>query len=214
MDIISLIIFIVILLFSVIFHEVSHGLMAYRLGDPTAKYAGRLTLNPIPHIDLFGSILLPAFLAYFHLPILGAAKPVPVNYNNLKDIRSGMFLVSLAGPLANFALAIVAAAVYRITPGISGLGESLIIETIYLNLVLGVFNLIPLPPLDGSKILASILGYINHNWMYALLELERFGFIFVFGMLFLIPGLLNQVLLNPVTFLLQLLIGQPLPISF
>ncbi|MBX4187120.1 MAG: site-2 protease family protein, partial [Candidatus Doudnabacteria bacterium] len=94
MDPVSIIIFIAILLFSVIFHEVAHGLMAERLGDPTARYAGRLTLNPIPHIDLFGSILLPALLLLVHSPIIfGAAKPVPVDFRNLRNLRWGMILV-------------------------------------------------------------------------------------------------------------------------
>jgi Zn-dependent protease len=210
MEPLSIITFLVILLFSVIFHEVAHGLMAYRLGDPTAKFAGRLTLNPIPHIDLFGSILLPAFLAFLHLPIIGAAKPVPVNYNNLRDIRSGMFLVSIVGPLTNFALALLAALVYKFTPGISSVGANLLLETVQLNLVLTVFNLIPIPPLDGSKVLASILGYINHNLMYALLELERYGFIIIFGLIFLLPSLLTNVLLPPVLYFMNLLTGHGL----
>src|SRR3990167_4125953 len=106
MDPISIIIYIAILLFSVIFHEVAHGLMAEKLGDPTARYAGRLTLNPIPHIDLFGSILLPAFLLLVNSPILfGAAKPVPVDFRNFRNLKWGMILVSIAGPATNFLLA-------------------------------------------------------------------------------------------------------------
>ena len=206
MDPISIIVFIVILLFSVIFHEVAHGLMAYKLGDPTAKYEGRLTLNPIPHIDLFGSIILPAALYYLGLPILGAAKPVPVNYANLRDVRSGMFLVSIVGPLTNVALALVAAAVYRLAPELSDMGQKLLVQTVQLNIVLALFNMIPVPPLDGSKILASILGYIDHNWMYRFLELERFGFIFIF-VLIMIPGLLSSVLLGPLLTIMQFLLG-------
>jgi Zn-dependent protease len=206
MEPLSVVIFIVILLFSVIFHEVAHGLMAYRLGDPTAKYAGRLTLNPIPHIDLIGSIILPALLYYAGLPVFGAAKPVPVNYANLRDVRSGMILVSIVGPLTNFMLAIIAAVVYRLTPGLSEMGGDLIIQTVYLNLVLTFFNLIPIPPLDGSKILAGLLGYIDHNWMYRLLDLERFGFILIF-VLILIPGLLGSILLTPVLSVMSFLIG-------
>jgi Zn-dependent protease len=208
MDPISIAIFIVILLFSVIFHEVAHGLMAYRLGDPTAKYMGRLTLNPIPHIDLFGSILLPALLAFFGLPVLGAAKPVPVNYNNLSNIRRDMFLVTIAGPLTNLALAMVAALVYRLAPGISELGAALLEEVVVMNLVLTVFNLLPIPPLDGSKVLASLLGYINHNWMYRILELERFGF-FLIILVLMIPEFLESVLIPPVKYLFGLLVGDP-----
>src|SRR6186997_2727487 len=106
---------VVILLFSVIFHEVAHGIVADKLGDPTARYAGRLTLNPIPHIDPIGSILLPLFMfwATNGAFVFGAAKPVPVDYRNLKNLRRDMFLVSIAGVATNFALAILAAAVLR-----------------------------------------------------------------------------------------------------
>lgn len=206
MDPISIVIFVAILLFSVIFHEVAHGLMAEKLGDPTARFAGRLTLNPIPHIDLFGSILLPAFLVMIHSPILfGSAKPVPVNYANLRNFKRDMILVALAGPFTNFALAILAALVYRLTPGLSELGGGLLVQTVSLNLVLGIFNLIPIPPLDGSKVLASIFGFIDRGWMYRILDLERYGFILI--ILFLYTGLLNIILIPPLRFLFQLLLG-------
>lgn len=206
MDPVSIIVFIFILLFSVIFHEVAHGLMAEKLGDPTARYAGRLTLNPIPHIDLFGSILLPAFLLMVGSPILfGAAKPVPVNYHNLRHFRRDMILVAAAGPLTNFVLAVVAALVFRFSPILSDFGAALLIQTVSLNLVLGIFNLIPIPPLDGSKILASLFGFLDRDWMYKMLELERFGFILI--ILFLFTGLLQVVLLPPLRFLFELLLG-------
>jgi Zn-dependent protease len=180
--------------------------MAYYLGDPTAKYEGRLTLNPIPHIDLFGSILLPALLYWAGLPVFGAAKPVPVNYSNLRDIRSGMFLVSAVGPATNLLLAVLAAAVYRLAPDLSALGEQLVVQTVQLNVVLALFNLIPVPPLDGSKILASVLGYLDHNWMYRFLELERFGFILIFALI-LIPGFLTNVLIPPLLAIMKFLLG-------
>jgi Zn-dependent protease len=206
MDLISIIIFVFILLFSVIFHEIAHGLVADRLGDPTARFAGRLTLNPIPHIDLFGSIILPLFLILVGSPILfGAAKPVPVDFRNLRNIKRDMFLVSIAGPLTNFLLAVVAAVVFRLIPGISSMGQTLLLQTIVLNLVLAIFNLIPIPPLDGSKVLASLFGFLDRSWMYALLELERYGFLIL--VVFLFTGLLDKVLIPPVTFLLHLLLG-------
>jgi Zn-dependent protease len=205
--ILSTIVFLAILLFSVIFHEVAHGLMAYRLGDPTAKHAGRLTLNPIPHIDLFGSILLPALLYYSGLPILGAAKPVPVDYRNLSNIRRDMFLVSAVGPLTNLALAVIAAMVYRMAgDGLSVIGSGLLAMTVELNLVLAVFNMIPIPPLDGSKILAALAGYVDHNWMYRILEMERFGYALVM-LLVLIPGLVSVVLSGPVMGMMRFLLG-------
>ncbi|OGE80320.1 MAG: hypothetical protein A2660_02230 [Candidatus Doudnabacteria bacterium RIFCSPHIGHO2_01_FULL_45_18] len=212
MDPISIAIFIFILLFSIIFHEIAHGLMAERLGDTTARDAGRLTLNPVPHIDLFGSILLPAFLLLVNSPILfGAAKPVPVDFRNLRNLKWGMILVSLAGPATNFLLAIVAAIVFRMLPNISELGQGLLIQTISLNLVLGLFNLIPIPPLDGSKILASLFGFLDRNWMYMMLSLERFGFIIL--ILFLYTGLIQFMIVPPLIFLLKFLLGPNVPLG-
>ena len=207
MDPISIILFFVILLFSVIFHEVAHGLMAERLGDPTARYAGRLTLNPIPHIDPIGSILLPLMMWFATSGqfVLGAAKPVPVDYRNFRNVRLGMILVSIVGPLTNFLLACIAAAVVRFTPNISDKGIELLAQVILLNLVLTIFNLIPVPPLDGSKILAGILGYLDRDWMHWFLELERFGFVLV--ILLLVSGILNRILLPPVEYLYRFLVG-------
>jgi Zn-dependent protease len=213
MDPINIVIFIIILLFSVIFHEVAHGLMAERLGDPTARYAGRLTLNPIPHIDLFGSILLPALLLLVGSPIIfGAAKPVPVDYRNLRHPRRDMILVSLAGVVTNFLLACVAAVVYRLTPNLSDMGEYLLFQTILLNLVLCFFNLVPIPPLDGSKVVASILGFINRNWMDAFLSLERYGFLILIAVLY--TGIVQQIILPPVSFFLNLFLGTGLSIGY
>lgn len=153
---------IIVLLFSVILHEVMHGVVALKFGDTTAQRAGRLTLNPIPHIDLFGTILLPALLIFTGSPILfGWAKPVPVNPLNFSNIRRGELFVSAAGILANFGLAIAAAAIYHFLdalpqtfPAVLG---SLLRFTVTINLVLGIFNLFPIPPLDGSKVLLSQL---------------------------------------------------------
>ncbi|MBX4204746.1 MAG: site-2 protease family protein [Candidatus Doudnabacteria bacterium] len=206
MDPFSVIFFIFILLFSVIFHEVAHGLVADWLGDPTARYSGRLTLNPIPHIDPFGSILLPAILYLVGSPfIFGAAKPVPVNYQNLRNFRRDMILVALAGPATNFLLAGAASLVFRFFPGISEQGQALVFQIILLNLILGIFNLIPIPPLDGSKVLASALGFVDRGLMYWILELERFGFILIF--LFLFTGLFSSILLPLVSACVKFLLG-------
>lgn len=178
-----------ILIFSAIVHEVMHGVVAEKLGDDTARLEGRITLNPIPHIDLFGSILLPLFLMMVGSPvILGAAKPVPVNFNNLRDPKRGMALVSLAGPLANFGLAVLC--VIPIKLGlVNALSYQILLQAIIINLVLGTFNLIPIPPLDGSKVVAA---FAPDRWMYKILEWERFGFLIVFAFLYL--GLLDRIL--------------------
>ena len=190
MDITKTIITLIILVFSAIVHEVAHGLMAEKLGDSTARDEGRITLNPIPHIDPFGSILLPFLLLSVGSPIVfGAAKPVPVNFSNLKNPKRGMALVSLAGPVANFILAIVC--VIPIKFGlVNSISEPILVQAILLNIVLGTFNLIPIPPLDGSKILASLAP---DEWMHKILSLERYGFLIV--LIFLMLGILDKILL-------------------
>lgn len=179
---------IIILLFSVILHEVMHGLVAKKFGDTTAERAGRLTLNPLPHIDLIGTILLPAFLMLTQSPFLfGWAKPVPVNPLNFTNLRKGELFVSSAGILANFGLAIIAAIIYHtldaipyVFPAVLG---SLLLYTVSINLLLGVFNLFPIPPLDGSKVLLSQLPY---NLARQYQRLEPYG-IFILLILLMFP---------------------------
>ena len=186
----DIIIVLVILLFSAIVHEVCHGLMAERLGDDTAREQGRITLNPIPHIDPYGSILLPLLLLAVHSPIIfGAAKPVPVNFGNLKPRRLGMALVSLAGPLSNFALAILFTLIIKLNLA-NSIAYPILVEAILINIILGTFNLIPIPPLDGSKILASVLP---ESWWPKLFAWERWGFLLVIVFLYL--GLLDLILM-------------------
>jgi len=150
----------VVLLFSVMLHEISHGLMALRLGDQTAKDAGRLTLNPVSHLDPFGSVMLPILLVMTHSPVvLGWAKPVPYNPNALyKDFRYGPMKVALAGPLSNLALALVFGLIIRFGMGfLSSATISFLAVIVLMNCFLAVFNLVPIPPLDGSKILSAVL---------------------------------------------------------
>ena len=154
---------IAILIFSIVLHEVSHGVVANALGDPTAKNAGRLTLNPIPHLDLVGSIILPGVLILMSMVtgggfIFGWAKPVPVNTMNLRG-KYGSAIVSLAGPASNLAIAVVFGLALRFLP-LSDLSPSIIVifgYIVYLNLLLAIFNLLPIPPLDGSHVLFTFL---------------------------------------------------------
>lgn len=152
---------VVILLFSVIVHEVMHGLVALKFGDRTAQNAGRLTLNPIPHIDPIGTIILPALMFLTGLPGLAWAKPVPVNPLNFKDIKTGEIMVSLAGVASNFGLALLGTAIFHINR--STINSPLLGEvaqfTVLINILLGIFNLFPIPPLDGSKAVGALLPY-------------------------------------------------------
>ena len=171
---------IIILIFSVIVHEVSHGFMADRLGDSTARRAGRLTLNPLKHIDPIGSILVPIItsLAGF---TFGWAKPVPYNPYNLRNKRQGEFLIALAGPASNLLLALIFGTIIRFAAGsatdaasAAAMAPFLTILTyiVLINIVLAIFNLIPLPPLDGSKLLFSVLPDQYGRWR---MMLERYG---------------------------------------
>ena len=163
-DPVTSIFYVLILIMSVVIHEVSHGYTALRYGDETAKNAGRLTLNPIRHLDPIGSILLPLILVISQSPFLiGWAKPVPYNPNNLRNQRWGTFAVAIAGITANFFIAIIFSLLIRLGlnyfPGFAGSPLFFISKIIIvLNIVLAIFNLVPIPPLDGSKILFSILG--------------------------------------------------------
>ena len=161
MDSLLLILFqIVVLIYSVVIHELSHGLMANSLGDSTAKHLGRLTLNPFKPLDMFGSVLLPLFLFFVRSPfIFGYAKPVPYNPANLTDSKYGPAKVALAGPASNLALALLFGLSYRFMPDVfsTSLVPQLFSFIVLLNLILAVFNLFPIPPLDGHWLLMSFL---------------------------------------------------------
>ena len=181
----------IVFLFSVMVHEVSHGLMAYRLGDDTAKQMNRLNLNPLNHIDPVGSIILPGLLFLVRSPILfGWAKPVPYNPNNLRDPKSGAAVIGLAGPASNLALALLFGLVIRALNLISG--PEILFATltmffsliVHVNIILAVFNLLPIPPLDGSKILFAVLPdkylkarqFLEENGNFILILFILFGF--------------------------------------
>jgi len=146
------------LILSVVIHELSHGFMADYLGDPTARLAGRLTLNPIKHLDPVGSVIVPILTSMAGFTF-GWAKPVPYNPYNLKDKRRGEFLIAAAGPVSNLILAFVFGTIIRLTAGLESMSSLIEISTfiVIINIILAVFNLIPLPPLDGSKLLFAIL---------------------------------------------------------
>lgn len=190
---------IVILIFSIVLHEISHGAVAYYLGDPTAKKAGRLTLNPIPHLDPVGSILLPAILIIIATIakggiIFGWAKPVPINPANLRDKKYGEAKVSLAGPAANFSLALVFAGFLRFVPGLAEIASLRLIlgYVIFINILLAIFNLLPIPPLDGSHILFTFLPSSMRN---VKMFLYRYGFfILIFVIFFFFQWLLPVIL--------------------
>jgi Zn-dependent protease len=183
---------IVILIFSVIFHEVSHGFMADLLGDPTPRLQGRLTLNPIKHIDPIGSIIVPIItsLAGF---TFGWAKPVIYNPYNLKNRRQGEFLIAAAGPAANLAIAIIFSLVIRLTASGAAIMTPFLEVASYIvliNIVLAVFNLIPLPPLDGSKL---FLAFLPTQYGRLRFTLERFGPIFVLLAVFFLWQIVSPV---------------------
>jgi Zn-dependent protease len=173
---------------SIILHEVSHGVVANALGDDTAKRAGRITLNPVRHIDPFGTIILPAMLALSGLPAFGWAKPVPVNPRRLRQPRQHSLYVSLAGPATNLALAAVCAALYR-TWGMHSAGwfADYVFVAGLLNVVLCLFNLLPIPPLDGSAIIER---FLPDRWWPAYLKFRRYSFalLLVFMLFFAMRG--------------------------
>ncbi len=175
----------VLLLYSVIFHELAHGWVAYKMGDATAKWLGRLTLNPIKHLDIIGTLML--LIIGF-----GWAKPVPVNLENIpaEKRRKGLILVSAAGITANIVFAFIALLLYRlISPDQSGMVAQILLLLAQINIILAAFNLIPIPPLDGSKI---VMGFAPESVNRVLNQIEPFGLFIVLGLLLL--GALNPVI--------------------
>jgi Zn-dependent protease len=197
MDPILILIQVAVLLMSVVIHEVSHGMMANYLGDPTAKYAGRLSLNPLKHLDLWGSVLIPLFLIILNSPFLfGYAKPVPYNPHNLKNKKWGPAMVAAAGPLSNLIIVLIFGLTLRFLPmGNSAYFNNLVNIFVYiviLNLVLAVFNAIPIPPLDGSKIISAVLPY---RYQTVIAGMEKYGMMLVLFFVFFLFQYLTPVIL-------------------
>ncbi len=201
MRVMEAVILVAVLIFSVVVHEVAHAWQARREGDDTAAELGRITLNPIPHLDLLGSVILPALLAWTGGIIFGWAKPVPVNPQNYRSYVAGDIRVSLAGIVSNLGLAALAtlfAGMYlklATTADLSGGLSDIILRTfeytILINLILAFFNLIPIPPLDGSHVVAHALP---EPLAAQYRELGRFGLLIVMGLIFFVPGAISFML--------------------
>ncbi|MDD5653948.1 MAG: site-2 protease family protein [Candidatus Omnitrophica bacterium] len=203
MNIIGLLISFGLLIIAMTTHEFAHGWVANRLGDPTAKYSGRLTLNPLAHIDLFWTIILPFFL-YITTQgqfVFGAAKPVPINYWSLRNPKRDIIWVGLSGPLANFIFAFALSLFMRFLP-LPDLIYFVFQNLVIINIILGVFNLVPIPPLDGSRILG---GLLPDRLSYRLSMLEPYGFIIVILLIWM--GLFDFLIWPIVKVISVLLLG-------
>lgn len=211
-DPLKIAIVLVIAVFSVILHELSHGAVAYLLGDRTAKDAGRLTLNPLKHIDPFMSILVPVVLYILRAPVFGGAKPVPVNYQNLKGREWGMAAVALSGPLTNFLLALIAFLIGYLSGVLrdpsNEIGYFIFAELVYLNLGFMLFNLIPVPPLDGSRVLYAIAPDSVREVMS---RMEQYGFIIIYALILLFGNAFSNLMVNGMNGIIEFfyhLVGQ------
>jgi len=206
-DLLSVVLGFGVLLISLTIHEAAHALTADRLGDPTARSLGRVSLNPLVHIDLIGTVVLPLLAAVSHLPLIGWAKPVPVNTRNLRHPQRDFAIIAAAGPVSNLLQAIAASILYRLvaSPGEVGTGSAmglwLLQDAVLVNLLLAFFNLIPVPPLDGGNVL---MGLLPPRLAIQYSRLRQFGFLIVYALL--LTGIASALIEPPTRAMLRILL--------
>jgi len=208
LDIAQILIAFAVLLFSLTVHEAAHAFTADRLGDPTARLLGRVSLNPAVHIDPIGTVLFPLIAIATHLPVIGWAKPVPVDGRNLPHYRRDFMLIAAAGPASNLVLATLAAVIWRMLSGgaveAAGVPEFVVTvlqRTLLINVLLAVFNMIPIPPLDGGNVL---LGLLPPRLAVPYSQLRQYGFLLLYALMF--TGVASALIMPPTIFFLRILL--------